>query len=309
MRAGDTRVMRKIVRCVVLAVVLASAGCGMFNRKPVAKSEVHYVVGNPYQLGDVWRYPRAEYGVDETGLASFAPSRTGLTADGEMMDQTALVAGHRTLQLPAVLLVTNLENGLQVRVRLNDRGPAEPTRLIALSRRAAELLHMTRDGTRVRIQMDDTMTRQLASTFDAAAPKIDVQAAPVGAVSTESLAPPSGVGQSNRGKVAASAPTVAATATAAADPVGLRLPEQVFQVPPHPGMLYIDAGSFSRMDYASILVNKLAYLGARLTTSYTAPRDKAYRIRIGPLFTVPDAEAMLARTIAAGVNDAAIVVE
>ena len=294
----------------LLLVALALSGCALFNRKPATpEPSVPYVVGEPYKLGDVWRYPRAEYGVDETGLATFAPSSTGLTADGERFDQSALLAGHRTLQLPAVLLVTNLENGLQIRVRLNDRGPSEPTRLIALSRRAAELLHMTQDGTRVRIQMDDTMTRQLASTFDDAAPKIDVAAAPVGTVSTESLAPPTGVGQSSRGKVAASGPAVVSSSTGRADAVGLRLPEEVLQVPPHPGMLYIDAGSFSRMDYASILSNKLAYLGARLTTSYTAPRDNAYRIRIGPLFTVQDAEAMLARTIAAGVNDAAIVVE
>jgi rare lipoprotein A len=302
--------MRRFLPPVMAAVLLAINGCALLQRKPVAPPPVvHYVVGASYKIGDVWRYPRAEYGVDETGLATFAPSNSGYTADGETFDQTALLAGHRTLQLPAVLLVTNLENGRQIRVRLNDRGPPQPTRLIALSRRAAELLQMTQDGTRVRIQMDDTMTRQLASTFDESAPKIEMEAAPVGTVASESLAPPTGVGQSNRGKVAASGPTVTSSSAGRADPVGLRLPEQVFQVQPHPGMLYIDAGSFSRMDYASILVNKLAYLGARLTTSYTAPRDKAYRIRIGPLFTLPDAEAMLARTIAAGVNDAAIVVE
>ncbi len=302
--------MRFVLPWLMLALLLGLGGCTLFQNKPAAPvPSVHYVVGAPYKIGDVWRYPRAEYGVDDTGLATFAPSSSGYTADGEKFDQSALMAGHRTLQLPAVLLVTNLENGRQIRVRLNDRGPSQPTRLIALSRRAAELLGMTQDGTRVRIQTDDTMTRQLASTFDDAAPKLEVVAAPVGTVASESLAPPSGVGQSNRGKVAAGGPIVANTAIGHTDAVGLRLPEQVYQVPAHPGMLYIDAGSFSRMDYASILGNKLAYLGARLTTSYTAPRDKAYRIRIGPLFTVPDAEAMLARTIAAGVNDAAIVVE
>jgi cell division protein FtsN len=56
-------------------------------------------------------------------------------------------------------------------------------------------------------------------------------------------------------------------------------------------------------------VNRLSYLGARLTTSYNAPRDRAYRIRIGPFDTVAEAEAILARTIVAGVNDATIVVE
>jgi rare lipoprotein A len=91
--------------------------------------------------------------------------------------------------------------------------------------------------------------------------------------------------------------------------VPLRLPESVSQVYANPGSLFIDAGSFGRQDYASILSNRLSYLGARLTTSYTAPRERAYRIRIGPFATVPEAEAMLERTISAGVNDAAIVVE
>ena len=47
----------------------------------------------------------------------------GLTADGEAFDQGALAAAHRTLQLPALARVTNLENGRAVLVRINDRGP------------------------------------------------------------------------------------------------------------------------------------------------------------------------------------------
>jgi rare lipoprotein A len=87
------------------------------------------------------------------------------------------------------------------------------------------------------------------------------------------------------------------------------MPEVVTAVPPRPGRLYIAAGDFSRQDYAFILVNRLSFLGARLTTSYDAPRDRAFQIRIGPFDTVAEAEAVLARTISAGVNDATIVVE
>jgi len=293
----------------ILAVLLLLAGCNMFPQKPVLAPQPHYVVGDPYKIGDVWRYPRAEYGVDDTGLATIALAHAGLTADGEVFDQGILAAGHRTLQLPAILIVTNLENGRQIRVRLNDRGPSDPARLITLTRRAADLLQISRDGTRVRIQTDDALTRQLAAGMDGSAPKIDIVSAPKAAVESQSLAPPSGVAQSSRGRVAANLPSAANSVASGAESVPMRLPEDVTQVPTRPGMLYIDGGSFSRMDYASILSNRLAYLGARLTTSYTAPRDKAYRIRIGPLFTVPDAEAMLARVIAAGVNDAAIVVE
>ena len=297
----------KLWRGVAAAALLALASC--HPQGSGQKPSPHFVVGQPYQVGTIWRYPRAEYGVDISGLATFSPNKTGLTANGELADQDALTASHPTLQLPAILRVTNLENGRQILVRLNDRGPENPARSISLSRHAAENLGMTHDGTRVRVQMDDTLTRQLAAGFDESAPKIDIAAAPLGKISAESLAPPSGVGQSSRGKVAAGGPIVAASDSMSMNAAPVVLPNTYTQVPPHPGMLYIDAGSFSRIDYASILVNRLASLGAKLTTSYTAPRDKAYRIRIGPLFTLQDAEAMLARTIAAGVNDASIVVE
>ena len=301
--------MRVWGRILGVALIVALAGCGMFKRQGTPVPQPHYVVGEPYQIGNLWRYPRAEYGVDVTGLATFATSHTGLTANGEEIDASALTAQHATLQLPAILRVTNLENGRQILVRLNDRGPDNPARLIGLSRHAAELLQMTHDATRVRVQMDDMLTRQLAAGFDDAAPKLEIAAAPVGKIGSESLAPPSGVAQSNRGKVAAGGPAPVASSTGSNALTSVVLKDEYWEVPPRPGMLYIDVGYFSRIDYASILVNRLAYLGAKLTTSYTAPRDKAYRIRIGPLFTLQDAEAMLARTIAAGVNDAAIIVE
>ena len=198
--------IRKSARFAGLALLVALAGCAMFKRQAASPSP-HYVVGEPYQIGRLWRYPRAEYGVDITGLATINPSKSGLTANGEQIDANALTASHPTLQLPAILRVTNLENGRQILVRLNDRGPENPARLIGLSRHAAENLQMTHDATRVRVQMDDTLTRQLAAGYEDSAPKIEIEAAPVGKVSSESLAPPSGVAQSSRGKVAANGPT------------------------------------------------------------------------------------------------------
>ncbi len=90
----------------------------------------HYVLGAPYQAGGAWYYPRESYERSETGIATVYPSgHADLTADGEVFDQTALAAAHQTLQLPAIARLTNLENGRQVVVRINDRGPATPHRL------------------------------------------------------------------------------------------------------------------------------------------------------------------------------------
>ena len=71
----------------------------------------HYVLGQPYQTGGVWRYPREQFAGTDTGLAVVASRQPGLTADGEVFDQGVLAAAHRTLQLPALARVTDLGPG------------------------------------------------------------------------------------------------------------------------------------------------------------------------------------------------------
>ena len=106
-------------------------------------------------MGSVWFYPRESFDLDETGLAAVAKGDTArLTTDGEVFDQTALAAGHPTIQLPAIARLTNLENGREVTVRLNDRGSGDPRRLVEVTRRTAQLLAMPPDGVaRVRLQV------------------------------------------------------------------------------------------------------------------------------------------------------------
>ena len=77
----------------------------------------------------------------------------------------------------------------------------------------------------------------------------------------------------------------------------------------HPSNLAIDCGDFAQLQYAEVMRARLSQLGARTTTSYDAPRDRAYMVRIGPLPTVAAAEAMRRRAVTAGATDARIVVE
>ena len=291
-----------------LALALALAGCGMQGRPP--QPAPHYVVGEPYQASGVWRYPREQFSGTDTGLAVVTARGPGLTADGEAFDQSVLAAAHRTLQLPALAQVTDLETGRTVLVRINDRGPANPGRLIALTRRTATLLGASATTPfRVRVQFMEAESRQLASAMATAAP-LQVAVAPRSTVAEESLAPPAGAVQSNRGRVAPIGPSVAA-APAGAAPAGvpLRLPEQVWQGAPAPGALYVECGTFARQEYAAIMQNTLAGLGARVSTDYNAPRDAAWRVRIGPLRDTAEADATLDRALRAGVSDARIIVD
>jgi len=84
----------------------------------------------------------------QVGQASwYGPGlRKRLTANGEHFNQKRLTAAHRTLPFNTMLRVTNLQNGLSVVVRVNDRGPFVDGRDIDLTARAASVLHMKRDG-------------------------------------------------------------------------------------------------------------------------------------------------------------------
>lgn len=82
------------------------------------------------------------------GVASwYGPGFHGeTTAGGEVFDQYALTAAHRSLPFGSRVKVTNLDNGRSVIVRINDRGPWVSGRVIDLSRRAAESIGLIGKG-------------------------------------------------------------------------------------------------------------------------------------------------------------------
>lgn len=96
----------------------------------------------------------------QTGLASYyGPGFHGReTASGDVFDQNDLSAAHRTLPLGTIVRVTNLENGRQVELPINDRGPYGANRrkgtIIDVSKAAARRLGFIEDGlVRVRVEV------------------------------------------------------------------------------------------------------------------------------------------------------------
>lgn len=84
----------------------------------------------------------------QTGLASwYGPGFAGrLTANGEVFDPSQLTAAHKELPFNTLVRVTNQWNKKSVVVRINDRGPFRPGRIIDLSRAGAEAIEMVRAG-------------------------------------------------------------------------------------------------------------------------------------------------------------------
>ncbi len=97
-------------------------------------------------------------GFTQVGLASwYGNAHAGhKTASGELFDPNAMTAAHRTLPMGALVRVTNVENGRTVMVKINDRGPEDRSRIIDLSRAAADALGFRASGTaKVRLEGSD----------------------------------------------------------------------------------------------------------------------------------------------------------
>jgi rare lipoprotein A len=107
-----------------------------------------YKVGQPYQVAGIWYVPKEDPTYDQTGVASWYGDEfhQKATANGEIFDMNAVSAAHTTLPLPSLVEVTNLDNGKQLVVRVNDRGPFVGDRIIDLSHEAARELGYDRAG-------------------------------------------------------------------------------------------------------------------------------------------------------------------
>ncbi len=295
--------MRRIAGFLLLLVV---AGC----QKPTPPPQPHYVLGDAYQSDGVWFYPHEAFDAQETGIATvYAGSHPPLTTDGETFDPSALAGAHQTLQLPAVVRLTNLDNGLSTDIRINDRGPASPHRLVAVTKRVAELLQFPADGLApVRLTVLAEPSHALVEALGGGdAPRLAVTNAPRDDVQTSDLPPPSGARQGGGHPVADTAAPPQAAANAVAT-VPLRLPETVTRQPVDATTLWIRMGTFSRYEYANIQRNKVSGLGPRIEEVRNG-RNRSYQVRIGPFATLQQADQALDQVIGAGVTDARIVVE
>jgi rare lipoprotein A len=116
---------RWYVSTLALCAAVALSGCGMH------------------------RYEDPKPGTSQRGVASWygEPFHGRATASGEIYDMHGLTAAHRQLPLGTVVAVRSLENGKQVTVRINDRGPFAKGRILDLSYAAARKLDMIGPGT------------------------------------------------------------------------------------------------------------------------------------------------------------------
>jgi rare lipoprotein A len=309
--------------------LLALAGCAETQLAVHAVKKVQriesapvpggYKLGQPYQVAGVWYYPNYEVNYDETGVASwYGPKFHGRpTANGERFDMNAISAAHQTLPMPSRVRVTNLENGRALVVRVNDRGPFINGRIIDMSRRGAQLLGFHRNGTaKVRVEflgLDDlTPLKPVPET---------TMVASNSASSTASDLPTIVISSSGETVVKDPKPHVSteqlpavqverspATNPIAADIAPVQKPREGQTSGSGEPPLYIEVAAFKTRSYAYRLADRVSSLGESGVTPERVGNQMLYRVRLGPLGSTEQADAVLAHLIRAGFTDSQIVV-
>nr|WP_301273738.1 septal ring lytic transglycosylase RlpA family protein [Acetobacter cerevisiae] len=227
-----------------------------------------------------------------------AASAQPRTTDGEVRNPLSMTGSHPTLQLPAVVTVINLDNGREITIRVNDRGPAEAGRVLGLSPKAADLLGVGAEPARVRVVEDEVTSRRLAEVLPGG-PMLQINTAPREAVKQTDL--------QNVGVSAQAEPQTAPAGQIAA-PAAVQLPElpaQWRQGQPEATQLWVEAADFTARGAAARLA---AQDGGSVWPSFT-PQGKMWAVRQGPFTTISDADAALKRALADGLTGSHIVVE
>ena len=105
----------------------------------------------PYKIKGIWYYPQQHYEFEDVGIASWYGERDGthgrFQATGVRYDMFKDTAAHKTLPIPCIARITNLENGRSLVVKISDRGPFKYERVLDLSVSAAQKLGFYRQGT------------------------------------------------------------------------------------------------------------------------------------------------------------------
>lgn len=272
-----------------------------------------YKIGKPYHAMGKWYTPTESYSYDETGIASwYGPGFHGKrTANGEPYDSYAMTAAHPTLQLPCIARVTNLENGRSVVVRVNDRGPFKRSRLMDVSKRAAEMLGMIGAGTaKVRVQVLDRESRIVA---EAARKGLSPHVQMAMAFKRENQVEVASAGRAGSDELVSMTEVSSAAAIppgqvtqASLDDLNQQL---VRKYPVHKTNIFIQVGSFGDAANANRLADKVANLGPSEVSPADVNGRIFNRVRIGPVASVEQADRLLAKTLAAGYSGARIVVD
>ena len=133
------------------------------NKKPSDSLVIKYILEQPYYIDGVKYVPEENYKYNEIGLASFYGKELHnvKTINNDFNKVTELLGRHKTLPLPSIVKITNLENGMFITLKIIDRHNDNAT-LIQVSRKAAQLLRFYKNKlSKIKIEIVPDSSKQL----------------------------------------------------------------------------------------------------------------------------------------------------
>lgn len=234
-------------------------------KNAVPQVEPRSKYGNPssYEvLGKEYHVLENAQGYSKKGIASWYGKKFHghRTSSGETYNMYAMTAAHKTLPLPSYVRVTSLENGKEVIVKVNDRGPFHENRIIDLSYAAARKLGVTGKGT--------------------------------GAVEVTVIDP------ENFQQKAEYQPDIKRTSALSTYPA-----KNNFK-------LYLQVGAFNSKQNAFLLRKRLSgmFKPSRVHSDFSS-NENIYRVRIGPLASVSEADKLSELLSNKGISSSQIVID
>lgn len=255
----------------------------------------------PYQIKGVWYHPQPHYEYDEIGIASYYGGGDVFhgrpTATGKIFDMNGITAAHKTVPLPCIAEVTNLENGRQINVEVNDRGPFIDGRIIDVSRRVSQLLGFEGKGTakvRVRTLIPETLA---LNGLDPS--QVMLAAAAPSPLPSLPVTPPL--------PVATPFPVlidkIANSTLADASP-----PSPTQSKPPLTRGIFVDVGSYETQAEANTMSKRLADVAESPIQAIQNKGPKPYAVRVGPLASMFTANQVLDQLVEAGHRTSRIII-
>jgi len=255
-----------VTSCVDRSYIIKSGGYRS-QRNTISEARMgNYKVGKPYEVFGIMYYPQEDYEYNEVGVSSWYGKdfHAKKTANGEKYDMNSLTAAHKTLPLPSIVRVTNLENGRSLILRVNDRGPFVNNRIIDVSKRGAKLLGFQQQGTtKVRVQILEEESKKLKERLTG-----------ISSMSTASYSTPKTASNVSNSIIPAA---ISKSSTSNLSQVS-------------GGSYHLQIGSFSQEDNAVNLKNSLASIGSTSITPVDISGTTYYRVMMGSFATEQDAQ-------------------
>ncbi len=283
---------------------------------PTCVAEGHLKVGNPYIVDGIRYSPQKEsLDYSEKGIASWYGEdfHSKPSANGECYNMYAFTAAHKTLPLPTIARVTNLENGKSVVVKINDRGPFVRGRIIDLSYAAAQSLDMVRYGT-APVQVEAIGgPHHVAGGYRGGyykAPQLvgnDIRAERLPSVGTGSVEEETLGTFTPQPHLAQAAPP---PATSLPKPPPFEKRVVTNTKPLNKTFVYVQVGAYSSQTNATAQMQKLSEtFDTAALSQFEAGGQSLLRVRAGPFHSVADADAALQKALEAGFPEAQLKVD